>query len=189
MPAKILLQETFAEGSVRAPRMRSLSRGFIDGIREEMAPLYNFFDMIVQRRAWTPDFYKADPGGLPRSVRQDDIRRRVLSWANSYTAKWPSLLKGAAIRADQVDDVKLRAVIALMEVLMPNMDDENKIHPDPVGCEQFNELKLLFQSPLILDPDAMRSFLEEKGRTAQGGAEGRQRGGERDAKATQAIRR
>jgi len=73
-------------------------------------------------------------------------------WANSYTAKWPSLLKEPPSEQIKVDDVKLRAVIALMEVLMPNMDDENKIILIQWGCEQFNELKLLFQSPLILDP-------------------------------------
>jgi len=162
MPAKILLQETFAEGFGEGTEDAKYVARFIDGIREEMAPLYNFFDMIVQRRAWTPDFYKLIQEDFPDQYGKMTFAAAFYRWANSYTAKWPSLLKEPPSEQIKVDDVKLRAVIALMEVLMPNMDDENKIILIQWGCEQFNELKLLFQSPLILDPDAMRSFLEEK---------------------------
>jgi len=68
MPAKILLQETFAEGFGEGTEDAKYVARFIDGIREEMAPLYNFFDMIVQRRAWTPDFYKLIQEDFPIST-------------------------------------------------------------------------------------------------------------------------
>jgi hypothetical protein len=68
------------------------------------------------------------------------------------------LLKEPESEEIRVDDVKLRAVIALLEVLFPQMDPENKAILIKWAADNFNERKLLFQSPLNLDYEALAAY-------------------------------
>ena len=58
MPAKLLNNETFAEGFGEGTEDAKVVAQYIDRIRTKMQPLYDFFDRIVMYRAWNPDFYK-----------------------------------------------------------------------------------------------------------------------------------
>lgn len=163
MPAKLLLQETFAEGFGEGTEDAKYVAQFIDDIREEMDPLYSFFDNITQYRAWNPEFYaliqkefKAEYGKVPYTTA-------LYRWRNSFTAQWPSLLREPPSEKIKVDDVKLRAALYLVEVMLPvfKSDPTNQVILISWLCDNFNELKLLFQSPLVLDMEEMESKLEE----------------------------
>jgi hypothetical protein len=58
MPAKILEEETFAEGFGEGTEDAKYIARFINRFRVSMNPRYQFFDKIVQYRAWNKDFYK-----------------------------------------------------------------------------------------------------------------------------------
>jgi hypothetical protein len=160
MPAKILLQETFAEGFGEGTEDAKYVARYIDRTRIQMQPLYNYFDPIIQRRAWNPEFYKTVQKKYPE---YEDVpyNTAFYRWANSFKANWPSLLTEPPSEMIRIDDVKLRAVIAMMEVLLPLADPENRVIIIRWAAENFNELKLLFQSPLILDEDSLTKYLEE----------------------------
>jgi hypothetical protein len=162
MPAKILLQETFAEGFGEGTEDAKYVAQYIDRFREEMRPLYVWWDQIVMYRAWNPDFYKTIQELFPKQYGKVSFEEAFTKWRNSFSWKWPSLLREPDSELIKVDDVKLRAVIALLEVLLPTLDPANQVLLIAWAADSFNELKLLFQSPVDLDFDQLLTFKEEK---------------------------
>lgn len=170
MPAKLLLQESFAEGFGEGTEDAKYVAGFVDGVRVQMLPLYNFFDKICQYRAWNPEFYKTIQRDFPHMANVG-YTQAFYNWTNSFAAVWPSLLTEPDSEKIKVDDVKLRAIIALLEVLLPALDPENKVRIIEWACDNFNELKLLFGTKLEIDYDALEDY-EPPQVTGLGGEDG-----------------
>lgn len=167
MPAKLLLQESFAEGFGEGTEDSKYIAGYIDEVRKQMAPMYTFMDEITKARAWNPDFYKIIQDEFPE-YEGVPYTRAFYDWSNSFQASWPSLLREPESELIKVDDVKLKALIAAVEILLPAMDPENKVRLIEWLADNFNMLKRLFPEPLELDYEALESYeppqqLEEPG--------------------------
>ena len=158
MPAKLLNSETFAEGFGEGTEDAKNVARYVDRIRRQMGPLYRFFDRITMHRAWNPEFYATVQAEFP-DYKAVPYERAFFQWQNSFAAAWPSLLTEPPSEKIKVDDVKLKALIAMVEVLLPNMDPDNKAAVIAWAQDNFNELKLLFQNPLILDFEALKAYV------------------------------
>jgi hypothetical protein len=167
MPAKLMTQETLAEGFGEGTEDAKQIAQFVDKIREQMDPLYEWMDKIVRYRAWNPDFYKTIQERFPDEYGKVDYKVAFTKWSNAFSTEWPSLLKEPDSELVKVDDVKLRAVVALLEVFLPLLDPENRMIAIEWACDAFNELKLLFGSPLNFDYDEMRKFAVEQEKQKQ----------------------
>ena len=131
---------------------------FIDGVREWLGPAYDFFDKIVRYRAWNEDFYRTIQNEFPEEYGDKDYRTAFYEWTNSFAADWPSLLEEPDSEKIEVDKVKMEAVTGILETLLPQMDPENKVRVIRWACDNLNENKMLFGSPLELDWDALESY-------------------------------
>ncbi len=160
MPAKILIDETFAEGFGEGTEDAKNIAQYVNRIRIWMNPLYAFFEKIVQHRAWNEDVYKTIKDNFPEVTGSYDTAFQ--DWQDSFRAEWPNLLEEPDSEKSKVEDVKLKAVIAMAEVLLPEMDPENKARVLQWACDNFNEFKLLFGTPLELDTEALADFFEEQ---------------------------
>jgi hypothetical protein len=157
MPAKLLDNETmvagFGEGTEDA---KNIAR-YIDGIREWLAPAYDFFDDIVMRRAWNQDFYATIQSDFAEEYGEKSYSAAFYQWKNSFSATWPSLLKDP--EADtKAEDVRQKAIIGLAQVLLPNMDPDNRTRLIEWMVESSGENKNLFPLPLLLDYEALADF-------------------------------
>lgn len=162
MPAKLLNQETFAQGFDDGSEDAKDVAKYIEGIRKWLQPLYAWFDEVTMYRAWNPDFYKTIQELFPEEYGNVEYNTAFQKWRNSFKAIWPSLLTEPDSEKVKVDDVRLRAVMAMMEMLAPWMDPANKMAVIQWACDNFNELKLLFGSSLELDWEALEDWLEEQ---------------------------
>jgi hypothetical protein len=158
MPAIVLKQETYAEGFGEGTEDAKLVAGFVDGIREWLNPLYVFFDRIVMYRAWNRDFYAIIQEDFPK-YRTVPYEQAFFEWQNSFSATWPSLLTEPESEKVKTDDVKLKALIATVEVLMPELDPENKGRVVQFLQDNINENKRMFTSPLDIDFDALAEYV------------------------------
>lgn len=159
MPAAILNQETFAEGFGEGTEDAKKVAQFVSRIRVWMDPLYDFMDKVVMYRAWNAEFYKTIQSEFPDEYKGLSHTEAFYRWRNSFRAEWPNLLEEPDSEKVKVDDVRLKAVIAMVEVLAPMVDPENKAKVIEWACDNFNELKLMFGSPLILDYDDLRNYV------------------------------
>jgi hypothetical protein len=161
MPAKLLTEETFAEGFGEGSEDAKAVAHYIDGVRDEMKPLFDFFDRICQHRAWNPEFYKTIQRDYPEYAKKS-YEQAFYEWKNSFDAKWPSLLKEPDSELVKVDEVKLRAVVSWVTTLLPILDPDNKARVIEWAVDNFNALKFLFDAPLVLDYGAIAGEAQEQ---------------------------
>lgn len=169
MPAIMLDEETLARGMAEGTEDAKNIARYIDRVRLEMQPLYTFFDTIVQRRAWSPEFYE----GIKRDYSQyRDVpyETAFYQWKNSFTPAWPNLLVEPDSEKIKVEETRFKSVVALIEVLAPLMDPDNKATLVQWAADQCNDRRELFSAPLLLDEEALRTY-EPAMPSAAGGEE------------------
>ena len=156
-PAKMLENETmvagFGEGTEDA---KNIAR-FVEEIRKWLHPAYQFFDNVVMHRAWNEEFYKTIQADFPDEYGKVPYKEAFYRWKNSFHAEWPDLLEDPESEA-KTEDVRQKAVLGMLEVLIPQLDPENKATAIQWAVENAGENKLLFPVPLILDYEALRSY-------------------------------
>lgn len=158
MPARLIDQETMASGLSDGTEDAKQIARYIDRLRIEMQPLYRFFDDIVMRRAWSPEFYK----GLQKDYseyKKIPYETAFYQWRNAFTAKWPNLLVEPDSERAKTDEVRFKSAVALLEVMAPLMDPENKAAVVGWVADEVNSRRDLFSSPLVLDIDALAAYV------------------------------
>jgi len=158
MPAKIMTQESFAEGFGEGSEdMREIAR-WVKRFREGMEKPYAFMDRVTQLRAWNPEFYATIQKDFPE-YRNVKFEQAFYRWQNSFKAIWPSFLEEPDSEKVKVDDVKLKALIATVQILLPDLDPENKGALVQWFADNMNEMEFLFSNPLNLDIEAMVDYV------------------------------
>jgi len=162
MPAKLVNSETlavaFAEGEEDA---KAIAR-FIDKLRESMQPLYNFFNRVVQFRAWNTEFYKTVQDDFPEEYGKKTFNQAYTEWQNHFICTWPSLLTEPDSEKIKVANVKLRAIISMVQMFGEMCDPDNKTKLIEWAADNTNDMKVLFPHPLLIDAQAMAKYAEEE---------------------------
>jgi hypothetical protein len=185
MPAVMLENETLTEGFGEGSEDAKVIARYIDGIREWLDTLYDFFDPIIQRRAWNPEFYKTIQAQFPADYGSVDFNTAYYQWANSFCAVWPNLLKEPDSEGVKVEKIKAEALISVAETMMAiGLDPENKATLAQWIADNINENKLMFTAPLILDYEALANYVPPNPLAI--GAEGSE-GGEDEGTAQKAL--
>ena len=159
MPAIILNQETFAEGFGEGTEDANRVVQYINGIREWLAPAYDWFDRIVMHRAWNPEFYETIQKEFLDRYKGVTYEQAFYEWSTSFSATWPNLHEEPESERVKIDDVRLKAVVAAFEVLSPALDPDNKARLVQWVQDCFNERKELFPSQLDLDMDDLLNYV------------------------------
>jgi hypothetical protein len=159
MPAKLLLQETFAEGFGEGTEDAKYVADYVEGVRRWLNPAYDFMTRIVQHRAWNEKFFATIQAKYPDSFASKTHTQAFYEWRNCFAATWPSLITEPESELIKVEDVLLKAAIAVYEVLAPALDPENRALLIQWLADCFNERKKLFSSPLNLDFDALKDYV------------------------------
>jgi hypothetical protein len=158
MPAKLLNDESFAEGFGEGTEDAKAVVRYIEGLRKNMGPLYEFFDKIVQYSAWTPEFYATIQADFPE-YKEVGYLDAFYRWRNSFTTEWPSLLVEPESKLVDVEKVKLESIVSALEAIMPEVDPANKARLIQWAADNINESKHLFKNPLTLDYEVLSEFV------------------------------
>ena len=158
MPAKIINNETFAEGFGEGTEDAKNVARYIQTVRNDLGPLYDFFDKIIMHRAWNREFYATIQAEFPEEYGGRSFESAFYEWSNSFHAEWPSLLIEPDSKKAEGEKVKLETLISTVEVLLPSLDPANKAKVFQFFQDNVNANKLLFSTPLVLDFDAMVEF-------------------------------
>jgi hypothetical protein len=157
IPVKIINGEPFTGGLANGTEDYKQVVQYVQGLREEMRPLYDFFDKIVKYRAWNPEFYKTVQAEYPE-YESISYTKAFYDWMNSFEAQWPSLLEEPESEKIKVEETKFKAIIGMLDSLLPTLDPENVGALVQWACDNLNEEKMLFTSPLILDIEALQNY-------------------------------
>jgi hypothetical protein len=160
MPAIILKQETFAEGFGEGTEDAKMVAGFISAFRRHMEPAYTFMDRITKYRAWNEAFYERIQREFPEQYGSMRLKDAFKKWDDSFKAEWPSFITEPESEKVKTDDVKLKAIIAVVEVFGPLLDPENLATCIGWAQDNANTNKMMFQSPLALDLDILAKYVK-----------------------------
>jgi hypothetical protein len=168
MPAILLENETLVEGFGEGKEDSKWLAQYAHRFREEMEPIYDFFDGIVQHRAWNQEFYQQIQQEYPQQYGGVKYDAALSQWQNAFKATWPSLIEEPDSEKVEVDDVRLKAALATYQLLTATgIDPENKARLTDWLIDAVNQSDLLFSSTLSLDTDALAEHAEEQEKLQQ----------------------
>ncbi len=157
MPAIILNSETFAQGFGEGTEDARSVAVYIDNIREWLEPLYGYFIRICQYRAWSIEFFNSLRADFPELKNTYSLY--FSSWINNFEYRWPSSLKEPESEKVKVDEIRFKAIVSMLEVLLPqvNTDDENRALLIEWAQTNANANESLFPQRLDLDIDSLKA--------------------------------
>lgn len=158
MPAKLINNETFAEGFGEGSEDAKHVAEYVDTIRAWMQPLYAFMDQVVQRRAWNRGFFEAIQRKFPEQYADMPYEEAFGRWVNSFSAIWPSLLREPESELVKVEETKFKTVLGAAQIFLPEVDPENRAAVLQWVADNLNANKRLFSSPLELDWEALANY-------------------------------
>lgn len=159
MPAKVLNQETFAEGFGEGTEDAKAIARWVERFRISMKDGYDFMDEIIKRRAWTPEFYKMIQSKYPTEYGGKGFNQAFYEFSNAFKTSWPSLLTEPDSEKLKGEELKFKTILSAAELLLPKMDPENAVTVFEWIVDNLNENTLLVSNPLSLDSDLLRDFL------------------------------
>lgn len=157
MPAKILNEESFAEGFGEGTEDAKIILQYANLVRDDMQPLYNFMDEIVMRRAWSPAFFEVVKANFPE-YKNKKFNTVFNKWREAFCATWPNLAEEPESKVVETEDVKLKAIISLLQVMNPMVNQENRATLIKWAQDNFNELEAMFPQELDLNIESLRKF-------------------------------
>ncbi|EFH6727658.1 DUF1073 domain-containing protein [Escherichia coli] len=171
MPAIILNSETFAKGFGEGTEDARSVAVYIDNIREWLEPLYDYFIRICQYRAWSIEFFNSLRADFPELKNTYSLY--FSSWINNFEYRWPSSLKEPESEKVKVDEIRFKAIVSMLEVLLPqvNTDDENRALLIEWAQTNANANESLFPQRLDLDIDSLKANRPEQPRDEEPGGE------------------
>lgn len=151
MPAIILNSETFAQGFGEGTEDARAVAVYIDNIREWLDQLYAFFIRVCQYRAWSIEFFQSLRADFPDLKNTYSLY--FASWINNFEYRWPPSLKEPDSEKVKVDETRFKAIVSMLEVLLPqvNTDDENRALLIEWAQANANANENLFPQRLDLD--------------------------------------
>lgn len=157
MPAIILNSETFAQGFGEGTEDARSVAVYIDNIREWLEPLYDYFIRICQYRAWSVEFFQSLRADFPDLKNTYSLY--FSSWINNFEYRWPSSLKEPESEKVKVDEIRFKAIVSMLEVLLPqvNTDDENRSLLIEWAQTNANANESLFPQRLDLDIESLKA--------------------------------
>ncbi len=157
MPAVMLNNETLAKGFGEGSEDAKNVARYIDGVRVEMRPVYDYFDRLVMHRAWNPRFY----AGVQREYKayaKVPYETAFLQWRDSFEFEWPNLLVEPDSDLVERESKIMESALGIAEIALPILDPENKASVIEWLAEVVNSRKMLSSAPLDIDGDALRDF-------------------------------
>jgi hypothetical protein len=158
MPAVLLKNETFTEGFGEGTEDARAVAQYVNGLQEEMKPLYDFFDRIVMYRAWSPAFYETIQNDFPM-YKSISYENAFHAWRNSFHAEWPSYIEEAPSEQVKTEEIKHKSITSVVSTVLPIADPQNKARLIQWMADNLNANKTMFTTPLNLDYDELAAYV------------------------------
>lgn len=158
VPAILLKDEAFANGFGEGSEDSKAVVQYIDSVRDDLRPLYEFFDRIVQYRAWNEDFFNALSAANPELYAGRSYKEVFYEWQSAFVATWPSLMEEPESERVKVAETKLKGLTEILRTLLPIADPENKAALAMWAQDNINQMNEMFEVEMSLDFDALATY-------------------------------
>ena len=158
MPAVLLNEETLTQGFGEGSEDAKQIARYIDRVRLELGPAYQYLDAITMKRAWNEDFYAQIQKDFPQQYGKLTYDAAFQQWKDAYEATWPNLLSEPDSEKAKAAESRVKAATDIATQILPLCDPENKATVADWLANVANNEKDLFPEPLILDVEAIAAY-------------------------------
>lgn len=158
VPAILLKDEAFANGFGEGSEDSKAVVQYIDSVRDDLTPLYQFFDRIVQHRAWNEEFFNALAAANPELYKGRSYRDVFYEWQAKFKAEWPSLMEEPESELVKVSEAKLKGITEILRTLLPVADPLNKAGLAQWAQDNLNQMEHMFEVEMSLDIEELAAY-------------------------------
>jgi len=176
MPSKLLNSLPFAGGFAEGKEDAKAIAKYIDGVRKSMSRLYEFMDRVCMYKAWTPEFFETQKQKYPKEYEGKGYIKAFYDWKNTFVATWPSLLVEPESEKIKISDTKFKAIIAMLQVLLPVIDPDSRMELIQWACDAVTEDTKMFSAPIELNWAKLKNYIPPEAQAILSGQQGVEQG-------------
>ena len=156
MPTQFLTSDRLSQGFGEGKEDSRILAGFIESIRQEMAPIYKFMDSIIQRVAWNPDFFLAIQSKEKDQLGGLSYDEFFFRCQRDFKALWPDALEPDRKEKAEYQTAQYECLQKVYETLDPICSGDNRVNLSVWFVDNANSLKELIPNELNLDFDEVK---------------------------------
>ena len=158
VPAILLKDEAFTNGFGEGKEDSKAIAQYIEGIRQDMHSLFEYFDKIVMHRAWNKELYQGLANAYPDEIGSQSYEEFFYNAKDLFDPEWPSLLEEPQSETIRRDSDKLKAMVDVVKTLETMLDPENKARAVQWFTDNINGMTDMFAAPMELDIEALANY-------------------------------
>jgi hypothetical protein len=158
VPALLLKDEAFTQGFGEGSEDAKAIVQYIDGIRDDMQSLFDFFDKIVMHRAWNKELYESIKSAYPEEYSDMTYEQAFYFWKDNFKPEWESLMEESDSELVKVEEVKIKSLTEVARTMLPVIDQENRARVIEWMAMNLNEMPDILKSSLMLDYETIAEY-------------------------------
>ncbi|CAD6037051.1 anti-CBASS protein Acb1 family protein [Escherichia coli] len=158
VPAILIKEEAFSKGwSDGSEDSKAISQ-YIDGVRQKIEPVMDFFERLVMYIAWNEDFFNGIKRDYPEIIT-GDYQTTFYQWKREFSAKWQELVEESPDKRRRADSKVIQQAISLYAAISPTLDPENRATLAEWVAGVTNGTQTYGDFPLIIDTEALANYI------------------------------
>ena len=157
VPAILIKEEAFSQGWGEGSEDSKAISQYIDGVRQDIEPVMDFFETLVRYIAWNEDFFNSMKNDFPE-IFTEDYEKTFFMWEREFSAKWQELVEESPDKRRESDSKVIEQATALYTALTSNIDPENRATVADWLSSVVNATQTYGDVPLIIDVEALANY-------------------------------
>lgn len=158
VPAILLKEEAFSKGFSEGSEDSKAISQYIDGVRQQIEPVMDYFEKLVQCIAWNEEFFNSLKNDFP-DIIADDYKTTFYMWRREFTAKWQELVEESPDKRRESDSKVVQQAVAVYAALAPTLDPVNRATLADWVAGVANGTQTYGDLPLIIDTEALANYI------------------------------
>ncbi|EDH4007891.1 DUF1073 domain-containing protein [Salmonella enterica subsp. enterica] len=157
VPAIIIKEEAFSNGFGEGKEDSKAVSQYIDGVRQQIEPVMDYFERLVQYIAWNEEFYQSLKNDYP-DIITDDYKTTFYQWRREFTATWQELVEESPDQRRESDSKVIQQAAGLYAVVVPQLDPENRAAVTEWLASLVNSTQTYGEAPMIINPESLAEY-------------------------------
>lgn len=157
VPAILIKEEAFSNGFGEGKEDSKAISQYVDSVRQNIEPVMDYFERMVQFIAWNEDFYINLKNDFP-DIITEDYKTTFYMWSREFTAEWQELVEESPDKRRESDGKVIQQAAALFAILGPQLDPVNRAMAVDWVASVTNATETYGDSPMIIDMEALSKY-------------------------------
>jgi hypothetical protein len=157
VPAILIKEEAFSNGFGEGKEDSKAISQYVDGVRQVIEPVMDYFERLVRYIAWNEDFYTSLKNDYP-DIITEDYQTTFRMWEREFDADWQELVEESPDKRRESDSKVVQQAGALFSIMAPQLDPVNRAMAAEWLSSVTNATETYGDSPMLIDKEALSKY-------------------------------